>query len=77
MSMIKEDIKYSKVSPELRQLCIGVVDFYDSKCTNKMIRDFLIKNFYPNPVKRMYILKEFGAEKIKKIKIRDQLQNLK
>ncbi len=63
-SMVREDIKHSEVSPELRQLCIGGVDFYDFKCTNKVIRDILLKEFYPNPVKRMYILKDFGAEKI-------------
>ena len=36
-SMVREDIRHSKVSPVLRQLCIKGFDFYDVKCTNKVI----------------------------------------
>ena len=67
-SMVREDIRHSKVSPVLRQLCIKGFDFYDVKCTNKVIRNILLEEYYPNPVKRSYILKEFEAEKISKIR---------
>ena len=67
-AMVREDIRYYKVSPELRQLCINGLDFCDFKCTNKVIRNILLEEYYPNPIKRRYILKEFEVEKIRKIR---------
>lgn len=67
-SMIKEDIVHSGVSPGLRQLCIAGVEFDDSRFTNKVIRNILINEICPNPVKRNYILKEFESMEVKAIR---------
>uniref|UniRef100_A0A9J8APK5 Reverse transcriptase domain-containing protein n=1 Tax=Cyprinus carpio carpio TaxID=630221 RepID=A0A9J8APK5_CYPCA len=67
-AMVREDTRYSAVSPVLSQFCIEGLDFCDFKCNNKVIKNLLIKKYYPNPVKRFYILKDFEVEKIKKIR---------
>ena len=67
-SMVREDVRYSKVSPGLRQLCIQGIDFCDYECTNKVIRNILLKEYYSNPVKRQYMMNEFGDGEVKKIR---------
>ncbi|KAK2840935.1 hypothetical protein Q7C36_012514 [Tachysurus vachellii] len=66
--MVREDILFSKVSPELRQLSLEGCDFCDKKCTNRVIRKLILHAYYPNPIKRDYMLKDFDNSEIKKIR---------
>lgn len=66
--MVQQDIYYSKVSPKLRHLWIDGTDFCSSKCNNKFLRRYLLNSYFPNSVKRNYILNKFKKEEIIKIR---------
>ncbi len=47
---------------------IDGIDFFGSKCTNRIIPSILLKDFYPNAVQRACVLKDFQAKEVKKKK---------
>ncbi|MEQ2264156.1 hypothetical protein XENORESO_020969 [Xenotaenia resolanae] len=69
-AMDKQDILYSNITPNLKQLCTDGVPFSDSRCNNTFLRSHLLHYYAPNPVRRKYILKDFKEEDIKKIRIK-------
>lgn len=63
--MVKENLLYSKKSPEMRQRVIEGINIFDNNCTNKTIRNILMGILFLSAVKRNSILKEFEVEAVK------------
>ena len=66
LMMIEDDICYSRVSPVLRKVSLEGCDFCSKKRTNGVIRNCILQVYYPNPIRRDYVLKDvdtFEGEK--------------
>ncbi len=68
INLVKEQIKYSTITPKMSDLMIENVNFTDKKCSNRFLRNCLIQRCFPGPVKRSYIFSHFDKKKVSEIR---------
>ncbi len=68
INLVKEQIKYSTITPKMSDLMIENFNFTDKKCSNRFLRNCLIQSCFPGPVKRSYIFSHFDKKKVSEIR---------
>lgn len=67
-TMIQQLLLHSNIVSELRPLCIEGIHLCHKQFSNKFIRNVLSAQYYPNQLRRKYVLKDYSNEEAKKIR---------
>lgn len=62
LNMLKRILTHSTIIAKILDLKLGKVNFADEKCINKFIRNCLMQESYPGPIRRNYIFQHLNRK---------------
>ncbi len=68
ISTVKRSLLYTMTIPRTYPLFIEDCLFLDKRCNNKFLRSALVKEFFPVPLKRRFIMDSFSVKNVKRVR---------